>query len=105
MRLTDSDLGGGTVSCYGTGGFSDMKPGAQVVVKDAAGKIIAQGALGDGVHPTSEKYAGVVCEFPLTVENVPDSDFYQVSVGHRGEISHTRAEMEQSGWTVGFTLG
>jgi len=82
-----------------------MTAGAPVVVKDSTGKIIAQGSLGQGTHPIGQQYATVICTFPITVKDVPDSDFYSISVGHRGDVPHTRAELEASGWNVVLTLG
>lgn len=105
MKLTDSDLGGSASgACYGTGGYSDIRSGGQVLVKDASNKLIAQGVLGSGSHPAG-KYSNVVCELPFTVRDVPDTDFYLIEVSHRGEISHTKQELEATGWTIGFTLG
>lgn len=104
MTLTDSDntnLGG---TCAGSGGYSDMRSGTQVVVKDSSSRIIAQSSLQTG-KPAEGKFAKVECVFPFTINDVPESDFYLVSVGHRGEISHSHKELEQSGWEVGFTLG
>jgi hypothetical protein len=105
MTLTTAGLVTSGTQCSGKDGFDDMRSGTQVLVKESSGKVIAQGALRGGSHPAGAKYASVICEFPFTVDNVPDSDFYLISVGKRGEISHTRHEMEASGWTAGFTLG
>lgn len=86
LTLTSGNLDGGYGDgCLGSDGFDDIESGAQVVVKDASGKSVAIGALGDGVK--SQK---VVCTFPFTVPNVPAGDnVYSIEVTHRGGISFT----------------
>jgi len=80
---------GGDSGCYGTGGYSDLRPGAQVVVADADGKTLAIGELGVGSG------AAVACVLPFTVTGVPaGKKFYGVSVSHRGTVQFTEAELK-----------
>ncbi|WP_068819963.1 hypothetical protein [Phormidesmis priestleyi] len=104
FRLVDSDLGGTTSNCYGSGGYSDVEGGMPVTVRDGQGKIIATAKVSDGVHPADEKYANVVCEFAFQVDNVPKTDFYAIEVGHRGTLNYSFAEIQQKGWTVSLSL-
>lgn len=89
-------------ACYGIGGYNDMREGAQVVVYDAAGAVLARGSLGPG------KYSGSLtdakCSLPFAVGGVAGGhDNYQVEVSHRGRtvLPQARAMNE----TVTLTLG
>lgn len=104
LRLTASGLvHGKDNTCTPTGGYSDLHSGTQVLVKDGASKVIAQGRLEEG-HQGDGKNANVICVFSFTVPEVPDADFYLVSVSHRGDVSHTRAEMDAANWNVELSL-
>ena len=99
--LTDS--GGFTTDhngdCAGEGGYDDIEAGLQVLVKDRQGTTLAKGELGPG-----EKNR-ITCSFEFVVDDVPRSDFYEVSVGRRGSVTYKRAELEKNGWLVTFSLG
>lgn len=101
LTLVDSDVVGDSDDCYGTGGYDDIESGAQVVVKDGAGKTIATGRLGAGEF---DDELVTTCTLPFVVE-VPNADFYSFSVSHRGELNYSREELEDEGWDVGLTLG
>ena len=98
--LTDDDVAWTSTSCEGTGGYSDIRAGTDVVVKDATGTIIGTAAL----VPDPERSGTTRCTYTFMVP-VKDAEFYAVSVGKRGELTYSKAEMEAQGWTVGFTLG
>ena len=85
FALTDLSLDG---SCIGTGGYSDIQPGASVTVYNSAGVVEATGALGSGKYDN----AGT-CTYELLVQGVPDdSAFYQVEITHRGKITVPASE-------------
>jgi hypothetical protein len=92
--------------CFGTGGFSDINAGAQVVVKDGAGNVLAVGELGEGqrwiplIH-----YNPLDCMFAFTVTGVPDAPFYSVEVSHRGALTYAGAVLEAKSWTLDLSLG
>jgi hypothetical protein len=86
--------------CTTSGGYSDIAFGTAVVVKDAKGEIIATGALGIG-----ETTGSRICQFPLTVKGIPNSDFYSVEVSHRGALSYSIDELESEDWTLHLSLG
>lgn len=71
----------------GNAGASDLAPGGQVAVYDAAGKLLAIGALGEGTLTGSG-----VCRMPFTVDGVSGGGPFFVEVTHRGRIAFTRAE-------------
>lgn len=98
VRLIDSGVEGGAHNCYGTGGYSDMEKGAQVVVRDAAGTSIAVGQLGGGA-----KSQGVICDFAFSVPNIPikSGGIYSVEVSHRGQVSFNQSQAA----TLSLSLG
>lgn len=87
--------------CQGLGGYSDLTPGAQVVVYGGTNQALASGQLGQGFEPDQAPGADI-CEFPFTVGAVPIGQGpYFVSIGNRGKIG-----FEQSGAaTVALTIG
>ncbi len=85
-------------SCAGDGGYSDMKVGAQITVRDAAGKIVAVGALDRSQKGKNDSH----CDLMGTVAAVPDEELLQVEVSHRGNVTYTRADRASG---VVLTLG
>ena len=105
FQLVDSDLGGTSDDCYGTGGYDDIEAGMPVTIRDGQGAILATGTVGTGSQPSNSEYSNVVCVFDFQVENVPKADFYAISIGRRGELNYSFAEMEQKEWTVSLSIG
>lgn len=101
--------------CYGRAGYDDITEGAQVVVKDASGTIVATGSLGAGeangtagdIGPNGQLVpsTATTCTFPITVGSVPDSSFYSVEVSHRGAQTYSRDQLVANGWTIALSLG
>lgn len=84
-------------SCMGTGGYSDMTPGTAVTVADSTGKIVATGALGQGLD------TGGGCQISFDVPGVPTHlSEYVVTVSHRGSQVLTPAQAFQP---LDLTLG
>jgi hypothetical protein len=95
----DGDLTVGS-GCEGVGGYSDITPGAQVVVEDDTGRTLATGALGDGV------FDGVACVFDFGFDAVPKASFYRIHQGsNRGVLQYSYQDMVDSDWAVHLTLG
>jgi hypothetical protein len=92
--------------CFGEGGYSDIRAGAGVTVKDASGSLIGTTTLGPGVAQPWPEVApdAVQCVFPYSL-SVPDTAFYTFEVSHRGAISRSRADLAAKGWTMSFYLG
>lgn len=83
--VTEYAPGGG--ECDGYGGYDDITPGAQVVIK-AGGETVGKGQLGEG------KKDDAWCVFSFTVSDVEGGhDFYSVEVAHRGTIEYSQQEL------------
>lgn len=104
VQLTDfgAFLAQSGVSCGGTGGYSDMQPGAGIQVSNQAGTILATGSLGSGTTTGSD---GSTCQFTFSIPHVPDAPFYQIEVSHRGNVTFSRSQLEQNDWTAEMSLG
>lgn len=105
--FVNGDANGPGRECTGTGGFDDIKAGAQVVVKDADGTTLATGNLGEGATTNKANFADryETCEFEFRVAGVPEGQsFYGVEVSHRGELQKTEAEMRDP-QQLAFSLG
>ncbi|WP_433233969.1 hypothetical protein [Actinomadura nitritigenes] len=85
----------GSIGCEGVGGYDDMTEGATVTVYGAAGQIVAVGSLNQGV------WTGKQCSFVFEIPNLPEEQFYQVEVSHRGKISVPRSEADQVSLSLG----
>ena len=97
---------GDTMPCEGKGGYSDIREGTQVVVKDDTGSVVAVGALGpgDGGWGVSGK-GDTDCRLGFNIVGIPDEGFYSIEVSHRGELAYSYNDLEALGWTVAFELG
>lgn len=92
LELVDQNLA--TFSddtCAGSGGYSDLRGGAQVVVTSASGGTIGLGQLGEGQWTTGSK----LCTFPFSVEAPAGQGFYGVEVTHRGSVKYSEADLAQ----------
>lgn len=75
-------------NCAGTGGFSDLTPGAAVLVQDSAGQTLATGSLAAGKRDPSSG----ACLMPFSVPGVQDGlSSYSVTISHRGTQVFTSA--------------
>lgn len=63
----------------------------KVTVKNSKSEVVALGTLGDARTVKGEGETSSSCAFPITVDNVPISDFYTVSIG---SIEQTLAKKE-----------
>lgn len=96
-NLMISAIASDGATCAGTGGYSDIGPGTQVIVKNGKGDVLATATLGEG-HGD-----GVACTFSFSFPVTEGQDRYVVSVGHRGEFSYTFTQLQGQG--VGIRLG
>jgi hypothetical protein len=74
--------------CAGIGANTDLKPGQQLVVRDATGAIVGVTMLA-----ASDETDGCSWDFSVTV---PDSPYYAVSIPMTVEHVFTRDDVEQS---------
>lgn len=81
--------------CNGSGGYRDIRSGAQVTVTDGTGAVLALGQLTMGVvssHPVIS--GGKVCAFSFTVDSVPTGKgIYGIEVSHRGVVRFEEAAL------------
>jgi hypothetical protein len=104
LQLTDFNLGSSSGPCSGSGGYSDLTQGAQILVENGAGATIATGTLGAGNHPAADPQ-GIFCDFPFTVSVPANATFYQFKIGTRGGPSYSLDQMKQMNWNVGLAIG
>jgi hypothetical protein len=102
VTITSSIDGGKT--CQGVDGYDDIHGGASVVIHDSAGKVVATGALDDGVGTElATADIAVTCRFDFTVRDVPRQKFYGVEVSHRGTVTFNAKQV--SAGPVALSLG
>jgi hypothetical protein len=99
FTLTDTSASFGGV-CSGSGGYSDIRLGTNVVLRDGDGKLLATGSLGAGERSNATR-----CVFIFNLRNVPEVPFYTIEVGSRGDLSYSLEEMIATGWSIDLTLG
>jgi hypothetical protein len=87
ISVTGSSSGYTGGPCVTRSGFDDIAAGAQVVVKDAAGKVLATTTLGPG------RSTGTACAFGFHTDVPTGSDFYGVELGRRGVVQFTAEQM------------
>lgn len=100
LDLMDAYSDGTGTACSGSGGYSDIADGAQVVVTDASGKTIGVGSLVSGVSTDLVGNIGT-CEFTFAVRVPSGVGPYAVEVTHRGKISFTEADAGDVKLTLG----
>ena len=84
--------------CVTSGGYADIRPGAQVVITDAASKTLAVGQLDLGKPNEAED-----CVWPFAIDGVPGGlDFYGVEVNRRGRVQYPAVRISQP---LTLTLG
>lgn len=87
-------------TCLGTGGYSDIHEGTQVIIEDDTGRTLATGDFGTGL------YDGRSCVFSFSFKDVPKAKFYRVhQSGDRGTLQYSYSDMVGSDWSVHLTLG
>jgi hypothetical protein len=102
FTLIDKGVSRTSEKCYGTGGYSDVEEGLQVVVRNEKNEILAIGQLGSDNY--TGQYPGVVCEFPFVIKDIPRANFYQIEVGRRGSLKYSIDDLRKAGWVVRFSL-
>jgi hypothetical protein len=91
---------GRTRSCSnGVGGaYGDIRAGADVVVRNSAGTVLATAALQDGTLSAEG------CVLELNVPDVPSADGYRISVAGRDPLSRSFAQLQERNWIVDLNL-
>jgi hypothetical protein len=103
--------------CVTDGGYTDIRLGAQVTVKDEAGNVIALGKVDAGrttklqtlptfdpdTALTEDQAKATECSFGFSATAVPEGkQFYAVEIARRGEVRYQRADLSKS---LDLTLG
>ncbi|WP_054565844.1 hypothetical protein [Frankia sp. R43] len=91
----------GTRTCNGTGGYSDIRSGAQATLTDADGTIVSAAHIGSGTHGGTPHCTTTFAFPPIEIE----SGFYSVEISHRGKITKSVAELDADGWVFELSLG
>lgn len=73
--------------CTTSGGYADVKLGAQFVITDAAGSVVATAVLGPG------QGVGGSCRFAFHAEVPSGSDFYGLELGRRGVVQYSADQL------------
>jgi hypothetical protein len=83
--------------CEGSGGYSDMADGAEVVISDDSGKTLQITQL----EPGSIGDSGESCYFAFNT-TVPAGDkFYGITISHRGTVKFAEADVAAPVLTIG----
>ncbi len=85
----------------GSTGYSDIKSGTPVTLRDGDNKILGSTSLPSGAFDAT---AGG-CAFKFAIDGVPEVPFYSIEVGRRGQVTNSLEEMKNAGWTFGLSLG
>jgi hypothetical protein len=95
-------------ACQGSGGYSDIAPGQEVMLRDASGRLLAATHLTGGRWMSSAFPRGV-CTFDFEFANVVIDDdpaaLYTIAIGsndRRGEVPFNREELLAG---PGLTIG
>ena len=96
--------------CWGRGFYSDLIDGAQFVVRNAEGAIVAKGELGRGraVYVGDRDATRAIdtdwdCHFTYVIEDVPFSEFYAIETV-RNTLTYAFDELEALDWRLDLTI-
>ena len=96
---TDPSITRSGSGCEGSGGYSDVRPGAGITLKDGDGKVLATSSLGVGSGTSTS------CDFTFSLTNVPEVPFYTIEISHRGALSYSLTDMKTQMWDLALSLG
>lgn len=92
-------------TCTGSGGFSDIKTGAQIKVTGPTGETLGLGELlpGGTAHKLGTK---VACVWFIHIGGVPTGKgFYGIEITHRGVVQYAEKDLFGPGAELTLTLG
>lgn len=91
LKLTSGAFSTQGDQCSSTRGYTDIAPGAPVVIHDASGEVVAMGSLQAGraadLFEAGEQQLAAACAFEFEVADVPSGAVYGVQVSHRGTVT------------------
>jgi hypothetical protein len=94
--------------CQGSGAYSDIRNGAQVVFKDGQGKVIGTSQLANGVAGTGtvdRSGFSYPCGFRASPLKLPKEDFYTLQVSQRPPITYSFNDLQAKNWQLSVTIG
>jgi hypothetical protein len=92
--------------CQALGGYSDVKEGVPVTLKDGEGRLLGTSTLGSGtLGNTPDSPDQRACVFGFSFSDIPQVPFYTVEIGRRGEVSYSLADLQARSWTISVKLG
>lgn len=97
--LFEMSNGNDHANCFGKGGLSDLKGGAQVVITDAAGATVAVTSLRPGVLDLSG--APYLCVLRFEASVPAGKGFYGVQIANRERVQYPEAQLGQIKLSVG----
>lgn len=90
----------GSTECEGSGGYSDLAPGVNVVITDDTGQTLTTVPLGSGSTVKSGVTSGY-CDFPFDTTVPAGHKTYGVTIGHRGTIVFTPDKIAKPQLSIG----
>jgi hypothetical protein len=91
-------------NCEPSPGYKDLMAGLPVTVTDAAGVIIATGVLANDTQALTEDPLPH-CHLVFRIAALPETLFYQVTIGQRKAPTYSLAQLVAAAWQVLLTLG
>lgn len=88
--------------------YSGFREGTSITIYDGNNTVLATGGLqaGTTVHETTKLETGrevtfTRCVFMFEVTDLPDSDFYEISIAPlEGRGTYSREDLEERDWTI-----
>jgi len=101
LHATGAGWSEDAAGCRGDGGYSDIRSGMQITLRDETGRV-----MGTTSFPVGRvEGAGLRCVFEFEFTDAPEAEFYTLDSGRRGELTYSVAELEDRGWHVGIDIG
>jgi hypothetical protein len=100
-----TDLSGSFTNTGALGNTGDdpsctLYAGAPVTITDPTGKVIGSASLGTGATNTGD----TACVYMFDAGQVPaDETFYGVTIGQKGKVQFSLAELKSDGWNAALT--
>lgn len=98
LRCTNGvscEWGDRSQGCHGTGGYSDIRDGMKVTVRDGDGTVLSTGTMEDSTG---------TCVFRGDFE-VGNADFYEIVAGNRSPYVVSKSELESNEWKLRLEIG
>ena len=111
--------------CSGEDGYQDVEQGGDIAIKNSKGEIIGNASLTAGKYidveeslpseaekakwkewnASKDSRSAFFCRFDFTVENIPETNFYFIEIGHRKGPTYSLEDMKNKSWKMNLILG